>query len=66
LKDSADTADDWTWLTNFAAGLPADIAGLEEIRETNAFALANAGKPIEAIAKLEELMRGRTSRRDAN
>ena len=56
LKDSADTADDWTWLTNFVARLPADIASLEEVRETNAFALANAGQPIEAIAKLEELM----------
>ena len=56
LKDSADTADDWTWLTGFFARLPVDIAGLEEVRETNAFALANAGKPIEAIAKLEELM----------
>ena len=56
LKDSADTADDWTWLTDFVARLPADIASLEEVRETNAFALANAGKPIEAIAKLEELM----------
>jgi hypothetical protein len=56
LKDSADTADDWVWLTNFVAQLPADIASLEEGRETNAFALANAGKPIEAIARLEELM----------
>ena len=56
LKDSADTADDWTWLTNFVARLPADVASLEEVRETNAFALANAGQPIEAIAKLEELM----------
>ena len=56
LEDSAETADDWTWLTNFVARLPADIASLEEVRETNAFALANAGKPIEAIAKLEELM----------
>jgi hypothetical protein len=56
LKDSADTVDDWSWLTDFVARLPADIASLEEVRETNAFALANAGKPIEAIAKLEELM----------
>ena len=31
-------------------------ASLDEVRETNAFALANAGEPIEAIAKLEELM----------
>lgn len=56
LKDSACTADDWTWLTNFVAGLQADIANLEEVQETNALALANAGKPIEGIAKLEELM----------
>jgi hypothetical protein len=56
LKDSADTADDWMWLTNFVARLPADIASLQEVRETNAFAFANAGKPIEAIAALEELM----------
>jgi len=56
LKDSADTADDWTWLANFVARQPADIANLEEVRETNAFALASAGKPIEAIAKLEELL----------
>jgi hypothetical protein len=56
LKNSADTADDWTWLTNLIARLPADIANLEEIRETSAFAFANAGNPVEAIAKLEELM----------
>lgn len=56
LKDSADTAEDWAWLIDFIARLPADIASLEEVRETNALALANAGKPIEAIAKLEELM----------
>ena len=56
LKDSADTADDWTWLTDFVDRLPADVASLEEVRDTNAFALANAGKPIDAIAKIEELM----------
>lgn len=56
LKDSADTADDWTWLTNFLARLPEDLASLEEVRETNAFALANAGQLMEAIARLEELM----------
>jgi hypothetical protein len=56
LKDSADTTDDWIWLTDFFARLPVDFANLEVVRETNAFALANAGKPIEAIAKLEELM----------
>jgi len=56
LKDSADAANDWTWLTDFCARLPTDIASLEEVRETHAFALANAGNPIEAIAKLDALM----------
>jgi hypothetical protein len=42
LKDSADTPDDRTWLANFVARLPAEIANLEEVRETNAFSLANA------------------------
>ena len=36
--------------------LPFDIATLEDARDTYAFALANAGKPTEAIAKLEELL----------
>jgi hypothetical protein len=44
-KDSADTADDWTWFTDFVGRLSADLASLEEVRETNAFALGNAGKP---------------------
>jgi hypothetical protein len=56
LKDSADTADDWMWITGFVARLPANVSELEEVLDTNAFALANAGKPIEAIAKLEELV----------
>jgi hypothetical protein len=56
LKNSADTADDWTWLIAFVARLPADIASLEEVRETNAFAFVNAGSPVDAIAKIEELI----------
>ncbi len=56
LKDSADTAQDWSWVAEFADKLPANIAELEEVRETYAFSLANAGKPVEAIAKLETLI----------
>ncbi|HXZ16294.1 MAG TPA: TRAFs-binding domain-containing protein [Roseiarcus sp.] len=56
LKDSADKAEDWSWIVDFVGTLPDDVAGLEEVRETNAFALSNAGKPIEAIAKLEALI----------
>jgi hypothetical protein len=55
LKHCAHTAEDWAWLTDFVTRLPEDIA-LEEVLETNAFAFANAGKPTDAIAKLEELM----------
>ena len=56
MKDSADKADDWSWITDFIGKLPGDVAEQEEIRELNAFALANAGKPIDAIAKLEALI----------
>ncbi len=56
LKDSADLAEDWNWITDFTAKLPADVADLEEVRETHAFALANAGQPVQAIAKLEALI----------
>jgi hypothetical protein len=56
MKDSADNADDWNWITDFIGKLPGDVAEQEEVRELNAFALANASKPIEAIAKLEALI----------
>src|SRR5262249_47917292 len=56
LKDSPDSSSDWSWISDFIEKLPPDIADLEEVRETNAFALSNAGKPIDAIAKLEELI----------
>ena len=56
LKDSAGTADDWTWVTNFIEKLPDEFKEQEAARELEAFALSNAGKPIEAIAKLEALI----------
>jgi hypothetical protein len=56
MKDSAENADDWNWITDFIGKLPADVADQEEVRELNAFALANAGKPIDAIAKVEALI----------
>ncbi len=56
LKDSAQNSDDWGWITDFVGRLPEDVAEQEEVREANAFALSNAGKPIEAIAKLEALI----------
>ncbi len=56
MKDSAEIADDWNWMTDFIAKLPEDVAEQEEVRELNAFALSNAGRPMEAIAKLEALV----------
>jgi hypothetical protein len=56
MKDSAETGDDWTWVTDFIGKLPADLADLEEVRELDALAVSNAGKPVDAIAKLEALI----------
>jgi hypothetical protein len=55
-KDSVDTAQDWQWITDFLGTRPADIGEIEEVREIAALALANGGKPMEAIAKLEALI----------
>ena len=56
MKDSAENADDWNWIGDFISKLPDDVAEQEEVRELNAFALANGGKPIDAMAKLEALI----------
>jgi hypothetical protein len=56
LKNCADDPNDWNWITDFINKLPADVRGQEEVRELDAFAVANAGKPIDAIAKLEALI----------
>jgi hypothetical protein len=56
LKNCADDPNDWNLITDFISKLPADVRGQEEVRELDAFAVANAGKPIDAIAKLEALI----------
>jgi hypothetical protein len=56
VRDCVDTKQDWAWLADFITKLPADTAGIQEVRETYAFALANSGNVTEAIAKLEELL----------
>jgi hypothetical protein len=56
LKNCAENSSDWSWITDFIGNLPPYVAGQEEVRELDAFALANAGKPIDAIAKLEALI----------
>jgi hypothetical protein len=56
LKDAAGSLEDWTWLMDFIAKLPADLADLKEVRELDAFASSNADKPLDAISKLEALI----------
>jgi tetratricopeptide (TPR) repeat protein len=56
VRDCVDTRQDWAWLADFIEKLPSDIAALEDARDTYAFALANSGRPTEAIAKLEEVL----------
>jgi hypothetical protein len=56
LKNCAEDANDWNWITDFITQLPAEVADQEEVRELEAFALDNAGKPIDAIARLEALI----------
>jgi tetratricopeptide (TPR) repeat protein len=56
VRDCVDTKQDWAWLADFIKRLPSDIADIQEVRETYAFALANSGNIADAIAKLEELL----------
>ena len=52
-------------MADFIEKSPSDIANLEDGQDTYAFALANSGRPSEAIAKLGELLslRGPTPER---
>jgi hypothetical protein len=56
LRDSINGQADWTWLTDFIAKLPPEVAGQEAVREIDALAVSNAGNPVDAIAKLEALI----------
>jgi hypothetical protein len=56
LRDSVSNEADWTWLTDFIAKLPPEVAGQEAVREIDALAVSNAGNPVDAIAKLEALI----------
>ena len=49
-------ADDWNWIHRLHRQTSKGRRNAGEVRELDAFALANAGKPIDAIAKLEALI----------
>jgi hypothetical protein len=56
LRDSADTAADWSTVVTFIDSLPADLRALHEITEQRALALSNAGRLLDAIAALQALV----------
>ena len=56
LRDSADNAADWNAVLDFVHGLPKKFADEPEIQENRAFAAAQAGEDIQAIAQLETLI----------
>jgi hypothetical protein len=56
LRDSVDKAADWNTVLDFVRGLPKKFADEPEIQEIRAFAAAQAGNDIQAIAQLETLV----------
>jgi hypothetical protein len=62
LRDSVDKAADWNTVLDFVRGLPKKFADEPEIQEIRAFAAAQAGNDIQAIA-LETLIAIRTDTR---
>ena len=56
LRDSVDAPADWTIVLDFVRGLPRKFADEPEIQENRAFAAAQAGDAVQAIAELETLI----------
>jgi Tetratricopeptide Repeats-Sensor len=56
LRNVADTADDWKVMLDFVSRLPSDFAGQPEVLEQRAFAIAQAGNDVQAIAEIETLI----------
>lgn len=56
LRDSASTAANWTVVLDFVRKLPPRFADEPEIQENRAFAAAQTGNDVQAIAELETLI----------
>ena len=56
LRDSVNTPTDWKAILDFVGGLPKKFADEPEIQEIRAFAAAQAGNDMQAIAELETLI----------
>ena len=56
LRDSVNNAVDWNIVLGFVSGLPKKFADEPEIQEIRAFAAAQAGNDLQAIAELDTLI----------
>lgn len=56
LRDSINTPADWNAILDFVNGLPQSFADESEIQEIRAFAAAQTGNEVRAIAQLEMLI----------
>lgn len=56
LRDSVETSADWNGVLAFAQALPRRFAEEPEVQEIRAFAAAQAGNDLQAIAELETLI----------
>jgi tetratricopeptide (TPR) repeat protein len=56
LRDSVNEAADWNIVLGFVSGLPRKFADEPEIQEIRAFAAAQAGNDLQAIAELDTLI----------
>jgi hypothetical protein len=56
LRDCANDAADWNVVLEFIRELPSDFADQPEVPEYRAFAIAQAGNSVQAIAELETLI----------
>jgi tetratricopeptide (TPR) repeat protein len=56
LRDIADTAADWNVVLDFLRNLPAKFSDQPEMKENRAFAAAQTGNDVQAIAELQTLI----------
>jgi hypothetical protein len=56
LRDSVDTNSDWSFVLEFVRSLSVSFSNQPEVQEIRAFAAAQAGNDLQAIAELETLV----------
>ncbi|WP_342724708.1 TRAFs-binding domain-containing protein [Bradyrhizobium sp. B097] len=56
LRDCVDGKDDWNVVLDYICKLPERFADEPEVQENRAFALAQVGNPVDAIAEIQTLI----------